>query len=312
MAFLSTPNKSASTAPRRPRTAVELTPEGALAAALPGSGQQPVYAFAALPAGALVPGIAEPNLRMAEVVAEALRTALDAASPHSHSVTLIVPDNSVRVFMLDFDSLPDKPADALPVLRFRLRKMVPFDVEHAAVSYQRIAHIASPGEAANGVIKVLAAILPGPILAEYEAAVRAADYEPGAVLPSSLAALSAQSSLEPILAANLSSSALTTTIASGEDLLLYRTIELPDDTAMRVSEVQRSVAVAAAYYEDKLGAPARQLHYSGAVDAGEFARAIQDAGLQVIEIAPVPSTGAVTTLGPVGFAGVTGALTGVA
>ena len=42
----------------------------------------------------------------------------------------------MRVFVLDFDSLPAKPAEALPVLRFRLRKMVPFDVEHAGVSYQ--------------------------------------------------------------------------------------------------------------------------------------------------------------------------------
>ena len=312
MALLSTQSKSITSAPRRPRTAVELTPEGALAAALPGAGQQTVYAFAALPGGALVPGIAEPNLRMAEVVAEALRTALDAASPPSHSVTLIVPDNSARVFMLDFDSLPDKAADVLPVLRFRLRKMVPFDVEHAAISYQRIAHIASPNEAANSTIKVLTAIMPGILLAEYEAAVRAAEYEPGAVLPSSLAALSAQNSLEPILAANLSSSALTTTIASGEDLLLYRTIELPDDIALRLSDVQRSVAVAAAYYEDKLGAPARQLLYSGAVDTGEFARAIQETGLEVVEIAPMPTTGAVTSLGPIGFAGVTGALRGVA
>jgi len=39
--------------------------------------------------------------------------------------------------------------------------------------------------------KVLAAVLPGPVLAEYEAAVRAAGFEPGAVLPSSLAALAA-------------------------------------------------------------------------------------------------------------------------
>jgi type IV pilus assembly protein PilM len=295
---------------------VEITPEGALAAALPGAGQQPVYAFAALPAGALVAGIAEPNLRMPEVVAEALRTALADIPTHSHFVTLIVPDTSVRVFVLDFDSLPDKPAEAMPVLRFRLRKMVPFDVEHAAVSYQRLPQNGSkprsqPGSQ-DGAIRVLTAIMPGPILAEYEAAVRAADFEPGAVLSSSLAALSSQESLEPILAANLSSSALTTSITSGQDLLLYRTAELPEDMAARVAEVQRSVAVAAAYYEDKLGAPARQLHYAGAVAASEFARAIREAGLEVVEVAPPPATGAATPLGPVGFAGINGALAGVA
>ncbi len=51
-------------------------------------------------------------------------------------MTLVIPDTSVRVFVLDFDSLPAKAAEAVPVLRFRLRKMVPFDVEHAALSYQ--------------------------------------------------------------------------------------------------------------------------------------------------------------------------------
>lgn len=299
--------KPATPAPRRPRAAVELAPEGALAAASPGAGQSPVYAFAALPAGALVPGIAEPNLRAPEAVTEALRTAIDATSPRSHAITLIVPDITARVFVLDFDTLPDKPAEALPVLRFRLRKMVPFDVEPAAVSYQRLPQNGNPDT-----LRVLATIMPGPILAEYEAAVRAAGYEPGAVLPSSLAALSAEESMEPLLTANLSSTALTTSITSGEDLLLFRTVELPETAQARVSEVQRSVAVAAAYYEDKLGAAARRINYTGAVDLNEFARAVSDTGLEVVEIAPAPTTGAATPLGPVGFAGVTGALAGVA
>ena len=68
----------------------------------------------------------------------------------------------VRVFVLDFDSLPAKPAEAYSVLRFRLRKMVPFDVEHAGVSYQVLSENRTE-------CKVLAAVIPGPMLAEYEA-----------------------------------------------------------------------------------------------------------------------------------------------
>ena len=49
---------------------------------------------------------------------------------------MVIPDTAVRVFVLDFDTLPAAPAEAIPVLRFRLRKMVPFDVEHAGLSYQ--------------------------------------------------------------------------------------------------------------------------------------------------------------------------------
>jgi type IV pilus assembly protein PilM len=94
---------------------VELSPQGVLAAATPGSpAKPPVYAFEPLPEGALVPGIGEPNLRAPEVVANAIRAALGQVSPRTRAVTLVVPDTVVRVFVLDFDSLPGKAAEAFP------------------------------------------------------------------------------------------------------------------------------------------------------------------------------------------------------
>ena len=290
----------------RPPAAVEVSPEGALAAAISGPGQAPVYAFQALPAGALVPGIGEPNIRVPETVAAAIRSALSQVSPRTRAVTLVIPDTAVRVFVLDFDSLPAKAAEAYPVLRFRLRKMVPFDVEHAGLSYQILAQSKSE-------CRVLAAVIPGPILAEYEAAVRNAGYEPGAVLPSSLAALQAGSSsdsMEAILAANLSPVALTTSITNGQDLMLYRTIDLPEDDGLRLQEVQRGIAVAAAYFEDKLGARPGGLYYAGIGSAGEFADYIDDPELTVIEMMPPPESGFVTSLGDASIAGVAGALAG--
>ncbi len=287
----------------RPPAAVEISPEGVLGAALPGPGQPPVYAFVPLPAGALVPGIGEPNVRNGEAIASAIKSALGQVSPRTRSVTLILPDTVVRVFVLDFDSLPAKAAEIFPVLRFRLRKMVPFDVEHAGLSYQVLTESKTE-------CKVLAAVLPGPILAEYEAAVIAAGYEPGAVLPSSLAALESADSMEAVLAANLSSLALTTAITNGNDLLLYRTLDLPEDPQLRLTEIQRGIAVAAAYFEDKLQAPARQLHYAGIFDGAEFARWIESPDLTVVDLAPRPETGAMTPLGQASIAGAAGALAG--
>lgn len=293
----------------RPPVAVELSPQGVLAAASPGPGQLPVYAFEPLPAGAIVPGIGEQNLRAPEVVANAIRAALGQVSSRTRSVTLVLPDTVVRVFVLDFDALPAKAVEAIPVLRFRLRKMVPFEVEHAGVSYQVL--VENKNEC-----KVLAAVLPGPVLAEYEAAVREAGYEPGAVLPTSLAALGVIDSPEPVLAANLSAVALTTTITAGGDLLLYRTLDLPEEPGLRLQEVQRGVSVAAAYYEDKLGARPRLLYYAGIGAGGnsaaeDFARWINDPEMTIVDLAPRPETGAATPLGNlVTLAGVTGALAG--
>ncbi|MGD0520073.1 MAG: hypothetical protein ABSA48_02345 [Terracidiphilus sp.] len=288
----------------RPPAAVELSPEGVLAVALPGQGQKPVYAFVPLPAGAIVPGIGEPNLRAPEAVASAIRSALGQVSPRSHAVSLVLPDTVVRVFMLDFDSLPGKAAEAYSVLRFRLRKMVPFDVEHAGLSYQVLVETKTE-------CKVLAAVIPGPILQEYEAAVRAAGYEPGAVLPSGLAALDVIDSMETVLIANLSPLALTTSITNGQDLLLYRTLDLPEDPALRLEEVQRGIAVAAAYFEDKLQLRPRQLYFAGAGGACDFGSWIDDPELTVIDLAPRPETGMATALGNNSIAGVAGALAGV-
>jgi type IV pilus assembly protein PilM len=294
---------------------VESAPEGVLAAARPAAakrglsepGASYVYAYVPLPAGALVPGIEETNLRAPEAVTAAIRSALGAVSPRTRAVTLILPDTLVRVFVLDFDSLPAKPSEAIPIVRFRLRKMVPFDVEHAGVSYQVLSEDKTE-------CKVLAAVMPGPILAEYEAAVRAAGYEPGAVLPSSLAALEAVDTMEAVLTANLSTLALTTAITSGQDLMLYRTLDLPADPGLCVTEIQRSVAVAAAFYEDKLGARPWQLHYAGIQKVAEFANDLSKSPggfeLAVVEWTPHPQSGAATDLPQTSFAGVAGALAG--
>ena len=65
----------------RPRTAIELAPEGVLAAAVPQGSESPAYAFAPLPAGALVPGVAEANIHNQEAVVQAIRTAVDELAP---------------------------------------------------------------------------------------------------------------------------------------------------------------------------------------------------------------------------------------
>ena len=39
--------------------------------------------------------------------------------------------------LLDFDTLPDKREDAEAVVRFRLKKSLPFDVDQSAVSFDR-------------------------------------------------------------------------------------------------------------------------------------------------------------------------------
>jgi type IV pilus assembly protein PilM len=281
-----------------------------VAAATPAAGQAAVYSVEGLPALSVAPGLAEGNLINAPAVSSAIRSALGQVSPRVRSVTVVVPDSAVRVFVLDFDTLPSRLDEALPVLRFRLRKSVPFDVETAGISYQ----VLSEGSARlETQWKVLAAVMPGPVLAEYESAVRGAGYEPGVVMPAGLAVLAALSttdSQEAVLAVNLSAQSLTTVIVLGNDILLYRTVELPQDADEQQGEVQRAIAVAAAFYEDKLQLRPHRILYSGVLSVQDFVLMLDDAELAVGEVVSRPETGMASSIGQHSVAGVTGALVG--
>jgi len=297
----------------RPAAAVEIAPEGVVAAATPAAGEPPVFAASALTPMSVLPGLLESNLGSeanVAAIAAAIKSAMGQVQPRVKSVTVVVPDSAVRVFVLDFDSLPAKAEEALPVLKFRLRKSVPFDVEHAGISYQVLSEGSSRLETQW---KVLAAIMPGPVLAEYEGVVRSAGYEPGVVLPATLAvlaALSIEDSHEALLVANLSARALTTSIVSGNDILLYRTVELPLDAEARQAELQRAIAVAAAFYEDKLQIRPHRVLYAGMLPVREFADLVDDAELAVGEAVPQPETGMASAIGRASVAAVTGALAG--
>ena len=284
----------------RPQVALELSPDAVVAAALSLPGQQPVFAFEPLSHGAIVPSTREENLRNRESVVAAIRSTLEKVTQHSRSVTLVLPNAAVRIFVLDFDTLPASVTDIVPLLRFRLRKMVPFEIGHAAVSYQAFS------QKDNG-YRLLITALPATILEEYESAVREAGFEPGAVLPSSLAALETLDSPDPVLAAFLSGSSLTTSITSKRDWLLYRRVDLPDEAKLRIDELQREIAVALAYFEDTLAHRPKCLHYAGSEPAEVFAAGITEPDLTVVELAPRPENSEAVPIN-VSIADVVGAL----
>ena len=186
----------------RPRLACEITPGGVLGArpgsvAEAGEAQDVVTQFAPLRLGVLVPGLKVPAMTDRAAISSAIGQALEPIAERAKKVTVIVPDASVRVLLLDFDTLPVKTADVLPILRFRLRKLVHFDVDDAAISWQVL-----PKNGDETMVRTVVAVMPAAVRAEYEDAVREAGYEPGAVLSSSLAALAAVPGEDPALLVN--------------------------------------------------------------------------------------------------------------
>ncbi len=128
---------------------------------------------------------------------------------------LILPDYCARVAVLDFDSFPSDRTQQLSLVRFRMKKSIPFDLESARVSYQV--------QSARGGSKkheVVAAVVLLEIVARYEAAFRQAGFEPGIVTTSTLAALGLLDGGGVRLLAKLSGSVLSVAVTEGRDLRL--------------------------------------------------------------------------------------------
>lgn len=292
----------------RPQTACEIRPEGVVAARAStekrGAGDT-LMAFEPLPDGALAPGLKVPNLLHREAVIAAISQALSAVDPRSRDLSVVIPDAAARVLLLDFDTLPAKFQDVLPVVRFRLRKMVPFDVESSAVSYQIMAR-------KNAQVSVLVTVMPGDVRADYESAVREAGYEPGAILPSTLAAAAALSSEGAPLIINHIHTSVTTAVTQGDEMLLHRSIDLPAEPDARDEEIARAVITTLAWYEDTLRATPATLYYAGPGGAAAAAASrwlgFVDRAPNIEDLVPAPATAIMTSI-PAGItAGVTGAL----
>ncbi|QNI34992.1 hypothetical protein H7849_14255 [Alloacidobacterium dinghuense] len=285
---------------QRPRLACDLTPEGVVAARL-GDAEQTTTAFAPLFSGALIPGLKTPNIVDKAAVVAALKRALDALEPRDKRLTIVVPDAAARVLILDFDTLPAKLAEALPVIRFRLRKLVPFDVDDAAISYQIMQQTTEE-------IRALVTVIPHAVLVEYEEAVRLAGYEPGVVLPSTLASLAGLVQSEPALLVNQNGNSVTTAITRGDELLLHRTIELPGAQAQRDEEIRHAVTVSIAYFEDTLASVPDAVFYAGPGGSQELVRVLELEQFRIRDLVSAANAGNGNTVPKGLMAGVSGAL----
>lgn len=206
----------------RPRLAVEVRPEGIVAArSEDAAALVSAVSHGTWPAGTVVPGLRHGNVVGRREVVAAVKKALEAVALKERQTTLVLPDAAMRVLLLDFDTLPTKAAEALPVVRFRLKKLLPFDADDAVVSYQIMS-------TARGLMRVLAVAVPKDVLAEYEGVVREAGFEPGAVLPSTLAACAGlgEDDGTATLLVNAGETGVTTAIVRDGVLLLHRTVDL--------------------------------------------------------------------------------------
>lgn len=264
----------------RPRLACEVTRDRVIAArasdTLP---RIELFTSRQLPEGAVNPGLNGPNVLDAAALRTAISGALQAVGGGSKDVIVIVPDASIRTLLLDFDALPAKPEEVEPVIRFRLKKSLPFDVDDAVVSYEITR--------GNGTVRVVAAVSPRSIIEEYEAAFRAEGYLPGVVLSSSVAALGIIDGQHPTLVLKVDANNITITAAEKQELRLIRTLDNPRGSDVTASELAEGVLPSIVFFEDTFGARIEQIYVGGVAQLAEVGPLLHEhTGAQVQELAP--------------------------
>ena len=130
----------------------------------------------------LTPSPSLPNLVRRQLYRDALPQIAAANGARRMTTALVIPDYAVRMAILDFEEFPLRDEERISLLRFRLRKTVPFHIEEARLSY-------SMQDSRPGHYEILAVAIANPILHEYESIFVEAGHRVGLVVPSLIAAL---------------------------------------------------------------------------------------------------------------------------
>jgi type IV pilus assembly protein PilM len=202
------------------------------------------YAMTELPPGAVKPSAVESNLADAPTVRLAVEKVLGQIGIRNQSIALLIPDSVIRVFVLHFDVFPRSPAEAVPMLRWRLKKSVPFEAEETLISYMRQA----PRDEGVDIVTALARLR---IVKEYESLTESSNVHAGVVLSSTLATLPLLGDGRPTMLARIAGAMLTTVIAREGILCGYRSTDLPAElNKLEPRALLDEIFPLAAYYQD--------------------------------------------------------------
>jgi type IV pilus assembly protein PilM len=201
----------------------------------------------------LVSPLKENVLDPDEFVMTVRRLAGALAPRKRKDAAIILPDYSARVTVLDFDQFPSDAKEQSSLIRFRVKRSVPFDVDSAAMSY-----CVQSGE--KGRVDVVVVMAPLEIVSRYEAPFRTAGMNPGLVTMSSLAALELAPENGLSVFAKLTGRVLTLLVRDKHTLKLARCLELPSAGLEDIASVLIPTFV---YVEDNLGRRAEHLILCG-------------------------------------------------
>lgn len=225
-----------------------------------GAGNMLAKASNPLPPETLVPSAQEPNIHDREAFdAVLLQSIEEVGLPNRPDVALFLPDAAARLSVLEFDGLPNKADERLELLRARLRRSVPFEIDEAHVSYQV--------QQVGGKSLVLVAVTAHEILRQYEEPFQEAGFWPGFVSVASAQALNLMPDGPMTLLAKVSGRSMTLAAGHNGTIEMVRSVDLVSNseadelTALR--EMTADLYPTSVYVAENLGQPVSKLLLCG-------------------------------------------------
>jgi type IV pilus assembly protein PilM len=233
-----------------PAMAFEITEAGIASARI---GARAELEFYPLKAGTLSVSPLKENVLDPDEFTMAVRAVANTQTSRKRKdVALILPDYCTRITVLDFDSFPSDPKEQSSLVRFRMKRAVPFDVDSAALGYF--------AQSVGKKVDVVVTVAPLEIVSRYEAPFRSAGMSPGLVTTSSLAALELAPEGGLSVFAKLTGKTLSVLVRQGALLKLVRCLEMPSSDLDDIAAVLLPTFV---YIEDNLGGRAERLILCG-------------------------------------------------
>ena len=288
--------------PRRPRIACEFTPTQLVVARLGENNSIDASALCELPPGALAADLTSTNILGRDVVSTAVQKTIPPIAGRHRDVAVVVPDASFRMALLELDVLPERPEEADTLVRLRLRKSLPFDVEKARVRWQ--------AQKVNGATTVLAAAILTAVLEEYESIVREAGYNPGLVLPSMLACMRVADANVPTLLIKIDPTTTSIAIMNSFAVVLIRILNRAIGQRVKSTQLVNEVHSSLMFFQDTYKTKIQKILVSGTRPFEELNTALEEStGVCAQELGDLQQrVFAAQTLSPITLGAVSGAL----
>lgn len=196
-----------------------------------------------------------PHFGPIEETAAQIKAAFERTGTKPGKVSLVLPDNLAKVSIVPLSERPPSRQQLHELLRFKLRRSVPFKMEDAVVSWQQI-----PSEGPG--ISVLAAVMLRSVVEHYEAVLEAAGARPGLVDLSTPSLFNfCRADLQAAAGAtgdaallNCAQGYFTLVIVRGESVVFYRCKSYSPAVAERAGNgvFDRELGSSISYYREKL------------------------------------------------------------